>query len=203
MTDPYSNGFFGNVYLSAFSFVIFYYSCKNLVWKGLVAATPVIEMKLAPYSIPVRWEIWESTDEVKIQTVPGPEQGSECGGLQVYVLAVQQSLALLSSLPVPSVRSTDRTEFLNRTNCAAAATVWYGARRSQRGDLDQPWGTGGNIGGSGLYSTPAGSPADRPVGWVAGCAETAESVTFVCSLNGASLAPYSLPESRLPSTKLP
>ena len=57
------------------------------------------------------------------------------------------------------------------------------------GDLDQPWGTGGNIGGSGLYSTPAGSPADRLVGWVAGCAETAESVTFVCSLNGASLEP--------------
>ena len=146
---------------------------------------------------------------MKIQTVPGPKQGIECGayslwcgGLQVYVLAVQQSLALLSILPVPSVRSTDRTEFLNRTNCAAAAaTARHGARRL--GDLDQPWGTGGNIGGSGLYSTPAGSSADRPVGWLAGCAETAESVTFVCSLNGASLAPYSLPESRLPSTKLP
>ena len=53
------------------------------------------------------------------------------------------------------------------------------------GDLDQPWGTGGNIGGSGLYYTPAGSLADRPVGWP----EKAESVTFVCSLNGASLAP--------------
>ena len=32
------------------------------------------------------------------------------------------------------------------------------------GDLDQPWGTGGNIGGSGLYSTPAGWPADRLAG---------------------------------------
>ena len=89
-------------------------------------------LKLAACSTPVRWEIWESTDEVKIQTVPGPEHSIECGGLQVYVLAVQQSLALLSILPVPSVRSTDRTEFLNRTNCAAAATptARYGARRA-------------------------------------------------------------------------
>ena len=60
---------------------------------------------------------------MKIQTVPGSEHSSECGGLQVYVLAVQQSLALLSILPVPSVRSTDRTEFLNRTDCGAAAAT--------------------------------------------------------------------------------
>ena len=155
--------------LSLFASIIFCYSCKNLGWKGSAAATPVIEKKFAPYSTPVRWEIWESTDEVKIQTVPGPEH-SECGGLQGYVLAVQQSLALLSSLPVSSVRSTDRTEFLNRTNCAVTARSRYGARRWQLGDLDQPWGTGGNIGGSGLYFTPAGSPADRPLGWVAGWA---------------------------------
>jgi hypothetical protein len=125
---------------------------------------------------------------VKIQTVPGPEHTSECGGLQVYVLAVQQSLALLSSLPVSSVRSTDRTEFLNRTNRTAAAPARHGARRL--GDLDQPWGTGGNIGGSGLYSTPAGSPADRLVGWVAGRARDGRVSHFrLCSLNGASLAP--------------
>ena len=151
--------------LSLFASVIFYYSCKNLVWKGLVAATPVIEMKLAPYSTPVRWEIWEFTDEVKIQTVPGPEQESECGGLQVYVLAVQQSLALLSSLPVPSVRSTDRTEFLNRTNCGGGvvwgAAVATGRSWSAMGDRRQHWRFGPVLHPCWLAGRPAGRLGSR------------------------------------------
>ena len=148
-------------------------------------------LKLAACSTPVRWEIWESTDEVKIQTVPGPEQGSECGayslwcgGLQVYVLAVQQSLALLSILPVPSVRSTDRTEFLNRTNCAAAATptARYGARRaaatgrswSAMGDRRQHWRFGPVLHPCWL----AGRSAGRLGSWL-GQRRQSQSLSFV------------------------